>query len=302
MRCESCVKIKGMKKGQVNQEALDIYIEDNTYESMKGHVLFLENLITARTLVKRNKVLKCESTAVVISNFRATKEEMQFSNNTLSNVYHNHTVWIIGSSVIMESNLIQASSGGVTLILNPVNHKFREDLFESNKDLILRDTLNIASSYAGGSQPNNHLSVNISLLVGDNPSSQTHPFFPCRVVLRANTFKELSQFGLCIQNCSHSSSIKVEDCNFVNVAEPLIINEREVMGSRINSRNLLPGDNSELVAPSLCATPRQQSPSGKGTIVIKGNRFEGSELAIVKKHLSSNLYDIGNSHQPLNKK
>lgn len=291
--CENCIKIKGMKKFANSLDELDIIIDDNNFETIKSSSIFLENVHAGRLFVRRNSIIKCSSTAIKVFNCRASKEEIQFLKNSL-NVVYNIGICVDSSSVVMLNNDLISCHGGILLYLNSAASGNRDDVFDSHKDIILRDT--IKDSFIAGGSNNTHLVGNMSLLGGENYSSNAVPN-TCRVVLRANHFKEISQYGILVQNCT-SSSLKIEDCTFNSVKEPLVINEKEIILSRNNTRNFLPGDNSEMLAPSFCATPRQLSPSGKGTIVIKGNRFEGSPLSIVKKHLNSNLYDIGNSHQP----
>ena len=161
---------------------------------------------------------------------------------------------------------------------------------DSHKDIILRESAK--DSFLGASNyTHTHGALNnVSLMAG---FENVPAILINRIILRANTFKEISQYGVMLQNCS-ASSVKIEGCHFTNVKEPIVINERDLAASRNNTRqNLNDANNSEFLAPSFCNTPRIGSGMPpKGTIIIKANKFEGSEHTVVKKNVWSYLYDM----------
>lgn len=305
--CESCLRIKGMKKNPNPMEDLDIVIEENTFESVKNNCLYLEHLYPGRFSVVKNTMAKCNSVAVKLFGCRAVKDDILFSDNSISNIY-NVAMCIDGSVVKCNRNIISACQGGLTLQLYVMtNSSVREEAFNSHKDVILRDTVkDIKDSYLGGNGSGHSQGIgSMSLLgIGGNGGSPSNTGTDCnamvgcsRVILKDNIFKEIAHYGILV-NCNDSCSIKVENCKFRNIKEPVIINEKDIGMSRNNTRNFIQPDSSDLLAPTYCATPRQilQHP-GKGTIIVKNNLFEGAESCIIRKHVCSYLYDINNVRQ-----
>lgn len=288
--CENCIKIRGIKKTTSVLDDLDISLNDNIFESIRSTCIFLENIYPGRLEVITNRLTKCNSIAFKILNCKASKDDILLKNNYLSTVY-TMGVCIESSIVTLLNNTMLSCGGGVFIYLTSSSSSpARDEIFDSHKDIILRESQ--GGSFLGGNNGtlNTHGLGNVSILAGE--SLQVNP--SCRVILQGNTFKELSQYGVMIQSCS-CSSLKIEGCRFVNVKEPVLINEREVgMVSRNYTKNFLLENNSELLAPSICNTPRQFN-NGKGTIVVKKNLFEGGESSIVKQNLASHLYDIDNS-------
>jgi hypothetical protein len=289
--CDQCIRIKGMRKNSAALEDLDVSIEENIFDAIKTCCLFIESVHTGRFKTFKNSVVKCNGIAFKVFNCRASKEDMLFQKNVLNGIYHIGLQ--IDSSVIklLNNEFLSCTAGAYIYLTSTASwNTNRDEIFDSHKDIILRDT--IKDSFIGGTN-NTPGMGNLSILAGGSGDAPPTNSFS-RVILRGNNFKEISQYGVQIQNCS-SSSIKIEACKFTNVKEPILISEKDIALSRNNTRNILPGDNSEMLAPSFCATPRQMTQSGKGTIVIKENIFEGGDLGVVKKFLNSYLYDIGNT-------
>lgn len=285
-----------MKKNPNPLDELDIIIEENSFDSAKNNCLYLEHLYPGRLRIYKNTISKCNSIAVKLFGCRASKEDIMFSDNMISSVY-NVAVCIDGSIVKCTGNTISSCQGGFTLQLYVIsNTQAREEAFDSHKDIILRDTVkDVKDSYIGGTgSGHSHIIGNMSFL-GTGAGTDTNSMVNCsRVILKDNYFKEIAHYGVMI-NSNTSCSLKIEGSRFRNVKEPIIINEREVGVSRNNTRNFIQPDNSEMLAPTFQATPRQivQS-SGKGTIVVKNNIFEGVDNLLVRKHVYSHLYDINN--------
>lgn len=307
--CNAGIKIKGMKKNPSPTDDLSIQIEDNTFETTKTNCMHFEHIFPGSFSITKNTVTKCNSTAIRIIGCRAVKSDINFIENNMSSVYHS-AVCIDSSIVLFANNSITSCQGGVILFLVlPSISSHREDIYDSHRDIILRDSVkDVKDSYNAGSG-SNHSNALVSLTLlgggGGGPGSSRQASTNdaqfasnfSRVIMRENKFKEIAHYGVMVQY-NGSCSIKISDCKFRNVKEPVLINERDVTMSRNNTRNYYHQDNSELLAPTYQATPRQliQS-SGKGTIVVKNNAFEGSETCVVKKHLSSYLYDINNTRQ-----
>jgi hypothetical protein len=285
--CESGIKIKGIKKS-VNVEDLNLIIRHNQFDAIKTHSIHVELLNAGRMHIIENTVTKGNSIALRVSNCKAVKEDLQILRNRISAIY-SVAIYIDNSIVTLLDNTISSCTSGIYLYL--YNNWSKDDMItDSHKDIILRDTNN-KDSFIGYSGNNTQFLAKDASLLGVEPVVSCYALTSiCRVVVRSNTFKEISAFGVMVQNCS-ASSLKIEDCRFVNVKEPIVINEKEVnQPSRINTRNLLQGDYSELQLPSLnYATPRSQG--FKGTIVIKSNVYEGSDLQVVKKNIFSYLYE-----------
>lgn len=296
-----------MKKNPSPLEDLDIIIEENNFESIKNNCLYLEHLYPGKFSIVKNILTKCHSIAVKLFGCRAVKDDILFSENDISSVY-NVAICIDGSIIRCIKNTISSCQGGLILQLYVISNTLnREEVFDSHKDIILRDSIkDRKDSVMGGtgSAPS-HGMVNMSLLgigtgtgIGTVSGTDSGSMANCsRVIFKDNVLKEIAHYGVLI-TCNSSCSVKVENCRFRNVKEPVVINERDVNMSRNNSKNYIQPDNSELLAPTYNATPRQIVHSnGKGTIVIKNNSAEGSESCVVRKHLSSHLYDINNNHQ-----
>lgn len=205
---------------------------------------------------------------------------------------------------MVSDNIMNACQGGVLVHLaaaSAISH--REEMFDSHKDIILRESAkDTKDSLVGIGSAN-------SLRLGSSPSfqapgSQGSTVFDLgtaaslsRVILKGNKFKDLALFGVLVQHNS-SCSVKIVGCQFKYVKEPVILNERDHGTSQNYTQNFYRPDNSELIVPISYATPRQaMQTSGKGTIVVKDNVFEGSETCVIRKHLSSYLYDINNVKQ-----
>ena len=301
-----------MKKNAMPLEELDIAIEENSFESIKTNCLCLEYVYSGRLLIYGNSLAKCNSIPYKILGCRASKEDILFCKNSMASVY-NIGLWIDSSVVKAINNVFSSCQAGIFLnLIVTVSSMNREDVFDSHKDIILRDTVkDIKDSFIGGTS-NSHQPVGNNSFLGGNglsgnygsggtgtgatggtdiPGGGTY----CRVILKSNEFKEIAHYGVLIQSNS-SSSIKIESCRFRNCKEPIVIGERDFTMSRNNTRNFMQPDSSaDLLAPSYNATPRQLVPStGKGTIVLKYNSCEGTEACVVRKHVSSYLYDIDN--------
>lgn len=294
-----------MKKNGASLDELDVAIEENTFESIKSNCLSLEYVNCGRLIVGRNTLAKCNSIPYRILGCKAAKEDILFTKNTMASVY-NIGLWIDSSVVKALNNVFSSCQAGVFLnLVVTVSASHREDVFDSHKDIILRDTMrDIRDSFIGGTN-NSHLAPgNNSLLGGHGTTGATGATggsdipgggYYCRVILKNNEFKEIAHYGVLIQSNS-SSSIKVEACKFRNCKEPIVISERDYTMSRNNTRNFMQPDSSaDLLTPSYNVTPRQVVPStGKGTIVLKHNSCEGTDGCVVRKHVCSYLYDIEN--------
>ena len=298
MNCDHCIRIKGMRKNSTALEDFDLSIDENTFDSTKTCCFFLESVHTGRMRAVKNVVVKCNGIAFKVFNCRACKEDVLIQKNILNGIYHIGLQ--IDSSVVklINNEFLSCTAGAYIYLTSTANWSTnRDEIFDSHKDIILRDT--IKDSFIGGTNNTPGLG-NLSILAGGSGGDPSHANSFSRVIMKGNNFKEISQYGIQIQNCS-SSSIKIESCKFTNVKEPVLISEKDIALSRNNTRNMIAGDNSEMLAPSFCATPRQMAQSGKGTIVVKDNLFEGGDLGIVKKFLNSYLYDIGNTINPAKK-
>lgn len=301
--CEVCIIMKGPKKSFSYLEELNIEIEDNGFESIKSNCLQLENICPGRLTILRNTAAKCSSIAFKLIGCRAYKEDIQLCQNFMTNIY-NSAICIYNSTVTVFENVLNACQGGVILHLAAISStNNKEELLDSHKDIILKDSVKDTreSLLAIGSTN--------SLRIGSSPSFQTPGTLASgifdlgsapslsRVILKANKFKEIALFGILIQHNS-SSSVKIAGCQFKYVKEPVLLNEKDLTMSRNYTRNFFPSDNSDLLAPTSYPTPRQTLQNcGKGTIVVKDNVFEGSETCVIRKHVSSYLYDMNNLKQ-----
>lgn len=298
--CDNCLVIKGVKKHPNPREDMDISIEDNTFENIKLSCLHLENLYPGRSTIHKNMASKCSSVAMKLLGCRAFKEDLILSSNNLSSIY-NSAICIDNSIATLKDNVLNACQGGVLLYLyatSAISH--REELFDSHRDIILRTEIvkDVKDSFIGGLSSNSIRGSNASLLGTNSVAELGNSSSLSRVILKGNRLKEIATFGILVQHNS-SCSIKISECHFKNVKEPVVINEKDAAMSRNYTRNFYQHDNSEMLAPTYYATPRQvvQS-SGKGTVVIKNNVFEGSDQFVIRRYVSSYIYDLNNQKQP----
>ncbi len=284
--CEGCLLIKGMKKMGGYLDELDIQVEDNQFDIISSNCLSLENVHAGRINLMRNVLVTCNSTAFKVIGCKASKDDIRIVGNNLSGVY-NTAVHIDSSVVSLQQNTFLSSTCAVFLyLINSGSNNREEQLQDNHKDFIVLNSVKdsfLGSNYTHGAQNN------VSIMVG---TESVAAVTVNRIIMKENVFKEISQYGVMIQNCS-ASSIKIEKCSFTNVKEPIVINEREVVASRNNTRNLLTDiNNSEFLQPSFCNTPRIGGGAPRGTIMLKGNNFQGSDNTLVKRHVWSYLYDI----------
>lgn len=294
-----------MKKNPSPSEDLNIYLDENQFESIKTTCMQLEQIFSGNFSIKKNSVSKCNAIALKLLGCRAVRSDIVVSDNTISSVY-NAAFCIDSSIALLTNNSFASCQGGVILFLTlPSPSANREDNYDSHRDIILRESMKDGKdSFIGASgSMRSHILVSSSVLCGpgaSQPITNTDSLFTSsisRVIMRDNKFKEIAHYGVLVQY-NGSCSIKISDCKFRNVKEPVVINEKDSAMSRNNTRNYFQQDNSELLAPTYQATPRQiiQS-SGKGTIVVKNNSYEGSDGCVVRKHVSSYLYDLNNVRQ-----
>lgn len=294
-----------MKKNPNLLDDLDIQIEQNVFESIRNNCIYLENLHPGRLIITNNMLAKCNSIAVKLFGCRSSKDDILFSDNSISNIY-SVTVCIDGSIVKCLRNTISACQARFTLQLYVMsNTQTRDDGYNSHKDCILRDTgKDIKDSYNGGTGSGLFFGGGIGSMsyLGVGPtyasSTDSSAMVNCsRVIIKSSIFKEIAHYGVLV-NCNDSCSIKVEGCKFRNVKEPVVISEKDIGMSRNNTRNYIQADGSELVAPTYCITPRQIVQNiGKGTIVVKNIEPEGTDSCVIRKHVCSHLYDINNIRQ-----
>lgn len=282
---DTCIRIKGMSKRKGSIEELTICIESNEFTTVKGNGIYVDKIHPGRFQVSKNKFSTCNTIALRIVECRASKDDILVDQNSFSSIYQ-IGVCVDSSVVAVLNNTFGSSVCGVFVYLQTPasggNFTQREEILDSHKDIYYRESMG-KESFIGISQT--YLQANVSIL-GDSPP----PAYPCRVIMKSNTFKEITKSAVIIQNNS-SGSIKVEDCTFTNAKEPVVINEKDDYFSKHNTtKNILIHDNSEMNAPSI-GTPRM---SIKGTIVVKNNRYEGTQQCIVRKHVNSYLYDINN--------
>lgn len=262
----------------------------------------LEGVHSGRLEIRNNCITKCSSIGFKFSNCRTSKDSIVFDRNVMTNVY-NCAVSIESSTIALSNCDILASAVGVNMFLMPPTFSNREnELYDSHRDIIVKD--NVGSFIMGGSN-HTHMMYNLSLLnVGTGVTAQPGTsndlaiLSNCsKVTLKNVTFKEISQCGIYLQGCL-SSTIKIEACIFTNVKDPILMSEKELPQTKLNTRNMLPEGGSEMQPPSIGgATPRTVN-NGKGTVILKHNRFEGCEVGLVKKHVASYLYEIGNIFVP----
>ena len=280
---DTSIRVKGMNKRKGSIEELNICIENNEFNTIKGNGIYIDRIHPGRMVINKNKFNTFNTIAVRILDCRASKDDIQIEGNNFSSIYQ-IGLCVDSSVVTVINNTFSSSVVGVYVYLQGSSGKdftHREEILDSHKDIYYRDTVG-KESFIGISQT--YLQANASIL-GDAP-----PTFPCRVIMKNNKFKEISKSAVIIQNNS-SGSIKVEECTFINAKEPVVINEKDELFSKYNTtKNILIHDNSELCAPSI-GTPRNAI---KGTIVVKNNRFDGAPNCIVRKHVNSYLYDINN--------
>lgn len=304
-----------MKKNGAFLEDLDIIIEENTFESIKTNCLSLEYVNCGRIHVRANTLAKCNSIPYRILGSKASKEDITFTKNTMASVY-NIGLWIDSSVVRATHCQFSSCQAGVFLnLVVTIPTANRDEIFDSHKDIILRDTVkDVKDSFIGGTSNSHPILPGNSLLglnniaglgfsgsggtanTGVSDLSTAHNY--CRVIVADCEFKEVAHYGVLVQS-NNGSCIKVERCRFRNCKEPIVISEKEFAMSRNNTRNYMQPDSSaDLLTPSYNATPRQLVPStGKGTIVLKYNSVEGSDGCVVRKHVSSYLYDIENTRK-----
>lgn len=284
---ETCIRIKGMNKRRGTIEELDIQIVNNEFTTIRGNGVFVDRIAAGTMLIKNNRFSTFNAIALRLCDCKALKQDIIVDNNTFSSIYQ-IGVCIDNAVITVKSNSFTSSACGVYVYLQPSSNgsshipQAKDEMFDSHKDIYFKDMCK--DSFIGVS--NTHLLGNASI-VGDGSQIQ----FPCRVIIRDNKFKEISKYGVIIQNNS-AGSIKVQDCIFINAKEPVVVNEKDEYFSKHNTtKNILVHETSELYAPSLCGTPRTPI---KGTIVVKNNKYDGSESCLVRKHVNSYLYDIGN--------
>lgn len=287
--CQSCIKIKCNKKTGACVDSMDICINENTFDSCKGRAVGLENLNPGRMQVLNNNVSKCNSSGFRFLNCRASKNEFIISHNILAGVF-NVAVWVENSILTMLENRISSCTNGLYLSLTS-NHG--RDEADSQKEILLRET--VRDSFIGG------LSINTQGMAAGMMSGTTVvPFdgfvssmVSPRVIIKGDQYKEISQCGVVMQN-NMGSSVKIELCEFSNVREPILINEKEYLVSRIATKNNIPQDLSDIMAPSLTQNTPRSNIVTRGTIVIKKNTFSGSSNNVIIRRLTSYLYQIGN--------
>lgn len=284
---DTCIRIKGMNKRKGSIDELNVYIEDNEFNSVQGDGIYVDRIHPGRMRVAKNKFSTFNTVAMRVVESRASKEDIMIDENMFTSIYQ-IGVCVDSSVVSLTKNSFSSSVCGISVFLQASagvsNFTQRaEEILDSHRDIYYRDTI-CKESFIGVSQT--HLQVNASIL-GDAQA----PAYPCRVIMKANKFKEISKSGIIIQNNS-SGSIKVEDCTFVKAKEPVVINEKDDFFSKHNSpKNILMHDNSVLCAPFV-GTPRTAM---KGTIVVKNNKYDGAQSCVVSKHVNSYLYDINNT-------
>lgn len=286
--CQSCIKLKCAKKTGACVDSMDIVINDNSFDSCRGRAIGLENLNPGRMQVMSNHVSKCNSSGFRFLNCRASKNEFLIGHNVLAGVF-NVAVWVENSILTMQDNRISSCTNGLYLSLT--SNQGRDEA-DSQKEILLRET--VRDSFIG-------LSINTQGLAGGMVSGTTvvpfDGFLPSmvspRVIIKGDHYKEISQCGVVLQN-NMGSSVKVELCEFNNVREPILINEKEYLVSRIATRNNIPQDLSDIMAPSLTQMTPRSNVVTRGTIVIKKNTFSGSTNNVIIRRLTSFLYQIGN--------
>ena len=285
---DTCIRIKGMSKRKGSIEELDIYIENNDFSTIRGNGIHIDKIHPGRMELKKNRFSTFNTIALRLMDCRASKDDIYIQDNSFTNVYQ-IGICVDSSLVTIMNNNFNSSVCGVFVYLQASNgytsSAGRDEILDSHKDIYYRDYKDTCKeSFIGASQT--YLQANGSILGNETFS----PTYPCRVIMKNNIFKDISKSGVIIQNNS-SGSIKVEECQFINVKEPVVINEKEDYMSRHNTtKNILINDNSELYAPSM-GTPRGQL---KGTIVVKLNKYDGAPHCIVRKQVNSYLYDIDN--------
>lgn len=289
------VRIKGMNKRKGSIEELGILIEENEFMSIKGNGIYIDKISPGRFQIIKNKFSTFNTIAIRLVECRATKDDIILDQNSFASIYQ-IAICVDSSVVSVLNNKIESSVCGVFVYLHApqqgANFTQREEILDSHKDIYYRESMG-KESFIGISQT--YLQANVSIL-GDH--QQQTPAVPYRVIMKNNNFKDISKSAVIIQNNS-SGSIKVEDCIFKNVKEPVVINEKDEYLSKQNTtKNILIHDNSELCAPSI-GTPRM---SIKGTIVVKNNKYEITSAmnCVIRKHVNSYLYDINNQPLELN--
>lgn len=275
-----------MNKRRSSIEELDIQVNNNEFNTMRGNGVYMDRISAGSVEIKGNKFLTFNTIAVRLCDCKASKQDILVDKNNFSSIYQ-IGVCVDSSIVSVTNNLFSSSTCGMYVYLQPslgsTTAQVREEILDSHKDIYFRDTGK--DSFIGASHT--HLLGNMSL-IAETPMPQ----FPCRVIIKNNKLKQMSKYGVIVQNNS-AGSIKVQDCVFLNVKEPVVINEKDDYMSKNTTKNFLIHENSELCAPSLCGSPRA---SIKGTIVVKNNKFDGSAACLVRKHVNSYLYDINNTH------
>lgn len=282
---DTCVRIKGMNKRRGSIEELDIQINDNEFNTMRGNGVYIDRISAGVIEIKGNKFITFNTISVRLCDCKSSKQDIMIENNNFSSIYQ-IGVCIDSSIVSVINNTFTSSTCGIYVYLQATSGsttaQMREEILDSHKDIYYRELGR--DSFMGAS--NTHLLVNVSLF-----AEPVLPQFPCRVIIRNNKLKQISKYGVIIQNNS-AGSIKVQDCVFLNAKEPVVINEKDDYLSKNTTKNFLMHENSELLGQSLCGTPRA---SLKGTIVVKNNRYDGSSECLVRKHVKSYLYDINNT-------
>ena len=295
--CDNCIKIKGMKKGSIAVlDEMDVHITDNSFENVRNTALCLENLSPGRMVISHNRVSKCNSIGFKLFFCKASKEDIIMRKNTFNGVYQ-IAICIESSMVNIDQGEISSCNSGIYLYLLAQTTN-RDEVFDSHNLMILKDTIR-DSFIAGGNSYNQSILENKEIAVSQQQQGQQSSLNPIcyRVMIRGLVVKEVNQYGVMIQNTS-GSLIRIEECTYRNVRDPIVVNEKDLMMSRIGTKNLLMENMSEMLAGSAIGiganTPRQQFNQGKGTIIIKRNKFEESEASIVKKNISSYFYDLHN--------
>jgi hypothetical protein len=286
--CQSCIKLKCTKKTGACVDSMDITINDNSFDSCRGRAIGLENLNPGRMQVINNTVSKCNSSGFRFLNCRASKNEFVIGHNVLAGVF-NVAVWVENSILTMLDNRISSCTNGLYLSLTS-NHG--RDEADSQKEIMLRET--VRDSFIGHS-------INTQGMGGGMISGTTvvpfDGFMPCmispRVIIKGDQYKEISQCGILLQN-NMGSSVKIELCEFSNVREPILINEKEYLVSRIATKNNIQQDLSDIMAPSLTQMTPRSNILTRGTIVIKKNTFSGSSNNVIIRRLTSYLYQMAN--------
>lgn len=290
--CDSGIKIKGMSKRIGVMEELDILVQNNEFSALQDFSLALEKVVAGTIQISNNKVSQSESIGMMLTESKAVKEDIFLSQNVFSGV-RQVSVLIETSVVSLISNQFISSATGIYVSLQtlaaPQSPHMKDEIFDSHRDIYLRESYK--ESFMLGAS-NTHFLGNYSIL-GDTMQPHNHQHqlqHPCRVIIKENKFREMSITGVFIKNNS-AGSIKVQDCVFFNAKDPVVVQESTDQLSRDMTRNLLGQENSEIGGPSFVGSPRV---SIKGTIVVKNNRFDGSKTCLLRKKVSSYVYEIGN--------